>query len=427
VVWDGNLGFVDTVGSLDFQRVGSPGFTTTGLSYPRQAYARGFTASDYFVADAAHGANSVDTTGDFTVCARFKPGANPPDGGFKVLVGKGNPVDETSTGWALSHFRLGVEPEYSLVYRTGVDGDATRAIVGPQSATPEQRAYDYVCGGRVGGEIYLDAFGQMFGNAVPVTGNILNAASLPIVIGAAAGGAYPDTDGGVYEVIWDSRPISAAVAGHIIASAEGRATRNGAYWTGFISDGPTVPGADLAGYLLPRGAGAPLTSDGSGLLDAGTQLTFNQVLQSNPPGGYCIGAEVVAADWSVVGGDVLGEGGGGQLKIWFQADAGPPAHVNVRGTNGGAPAVTGPAVEGWAPGSRHTFKVCSTPHGTTDNVSLYVDSNATPSLATSQGALVDLTSTSLLVGTSGYNPEPLTGARIGRVFACPGPTAGSCN
>jgi hypothetical protein len=244
-----------------------------------------------------------------------------------------------------------------------------------------------------------------------------------MVIGAAAGGAYPDSDGGVYEVIWDSRAISAAVAGQIIASAEGRATRNGAYHLGFDTDGPTVPGADLAGYLLPRGAGAPLTNDGSGLLDAGTQLTFNQVLQANPASGSCIGVEVVAANWAAVTGDVLGEVGGGFLKVFFEADAGL---LYVQGTNGNAYRARGPSVEGWAAGSRHTFKVCSTPHGTAENVSLYVDSSATPSLTTSAGPLVDLFSTPVLVGTSGFG-SPLSGARIGRVFACPTPTPGSCN
>ena len=417
VVWDeATNSFTHTVGSISLQPVGSPGWTTMGLSYPRQGYATGFTESNYFEADAAHGGNSVDTTGDFTVCTKFKPGANPTGDAYKVLVGKGNPI--SGYGWALAHLRLGAESEYSFVYWTGEDTSGTRAIVGPASATPERRAYDYFCGGRNGDAVYVDAFGQLFGFAIPVTGAIPSPETLPIAIGAAAGGAYPYLDGGVYEVIWDSRAITASVAGQIIAAAEGRATVNGAYWLGFPNDGPTVPGADLAGYLLPRGAGTPLTTDGSGLLDAGTQLTFNQVFQANPAGGYCIGAEVVAADWTIPSGFIL-SGSGGSLRILINPDG------TVIGVNGDAyspPQEVG--LRSWLSGTRHTFKVCSTEHGSLPpNVMLDVDSNAYSWQGTSDKALDDLAAGQLLVGAS----TPLTGARIGRVFACPTPTAGSCN
>ena len=123
VAWNGSR-WVDTRGRLDFQAVGSPATTWVGLVYPAQAYAGSFSPSRYFLADLAHGAKDIDTTGDFTVCAKFKPGANPVDGGFKVIVARGNPIDEDGHGWALIDLTAR-EPGYAFIYRNGEDASVS--------------------------------------------------------------------------------------------------------------------------------------------------------------------------------------------------------------------------------------------------------------------------------------------------------------
>jgi lysophospholipase L1-like esterase len=407
VAWNGSR-WVDTKSLIDFRAVGSPDTTWVGLIYPAQAYAHSFSPSKYFEADAAHGGNAIDTTGDFTVCAKFKPGANPGQGGFKVIVAKGDPVDEGGHGWALVHLTV-TEPEYAFAYRTGQDSSATRAITGP-GGDPGNRTYEYVCGGRNSDQVFLGAFGQAIGYGIGVTGNFdAQASSLPLVIGAAAGGLYPSTDGGVYEVIWDSRAPTLAVMNEIVAAAEGRNTYNGAYQIGNTVDGRAVTGADLGTYHLPPGATPPVSTDGSGLLDAGTVLPFNRVLPSNPT-GYCVGAEVTSSNWAAADGCILGDEDG-VLRIFFTGGA-------VAGINGNAYRALGPSVAGYAANSRHAFRVCSSAHPGTSNVKLYVDSSAQAATTDTAGGLFDASARPLLVGTCGFAPA-LSGARIGRVFACP--------
>jgi len=428
VVWNGTT-FERRVGpvALSFVAVGSPGSTSVGLIYPAQPYAGPFSGSSYFVADAAHGGNSFDTTGDFTVCAKFKPGASPAPGEYRVLVGKGNPEDDAGRGWALTHF-FGIEPEYSFSYNTGSGSFPVRSIVGtqpvPQTAPPavsEERAYEYACGGRSGGTVSLDAYGQLQGTQFAVTGNFsADAPTLPLVIGAAQGGLHPDVAGGVYEVIWDSRAATLAVMNQIVAAAEGRATTNGAYEAGSIPYRQAVTGADLAAHVLPKGANVPLSTDGSGLLDAGAALTFSQALAAGT-GSYCAGAVISSSDWTTATGYIL-SGGEGTLRLLINANG------TVVGTNGGAfSGGQNVGLRSWAAGSRHALKVCATPHPGIGNVTLHVDNVqvwANPEATTSD--LSDLSTTTLLVGAGVNGSTPLTGARIGRVFACPTAVAGSC-
>lgn len=427
VVWNGTA-FVDTQGRITFQKVGAPTSASVGLVYPAQAYARGFTGANYFVADAAHGGSAIDTTGDFTVCAKFKPGVNPGADAYKVIVAKGDPVSaDPSSGWALAHFGPifgGPEPEYSFMHRTGLDGGSIRSIYGPQGlpGDPDGRAYEYVCGGGNAGNVQVGAFGQVAGTAYAVGAAVSNA--LPLVIGAAAGGTYPYTDGGVYEIIFDSRPVSLTLMNEIVAMAEGRVTYYGASAAGSGSAGTSVAGADLATYLLPQGANVPVTTDASGLLDAGKSVAFGGTttgLGPVLPAGtteYCIGAEVTAADWATASGCVLGSGGGGELGIFFTSGT-------IAGTNGSAfRALVSPVPDA----GRHKVMVCYAPPAipATGQAQLYVDGTLAGTTSADGGNAFDIVTGQLQVGTCNL-AGLLTGARIGRVFACPTANPASCN
>ena len=262
-----------------------------------------------------------------------------------------------------------------------------------------------MCGGRNSDEAILGAFGQAISLGTFGTGDLDALASgLPLVIGAADGGDYPYADGGVYEVIWDSRATTLAVMNELVAAAEGRLTYNGAYQTGNTVNGLAVTGADQVTYHLPLGATPLVTTDGSGLLDSGTVLPFNRVLPSNPT-GYCVGAEVVSANWAAANGCVLGDVDG-VLRIAFASGA-------VSGTNGNARVALGPSVTGFAANSRHVFRVCSSAHPGTSNVKLYVDSSVQATATDTSARLFDPSAGQLLrrhlrlrAGTGGCPRRP---------------------
>lgn len=438
VKWNGTS-FTDSKSVLSLVAQGSPGSTIIGLTYPPQAYASGFSGADYFI-DASAGA-VIGTTGAFTVCAKFKPGAHPLANNHKVIVALGDPVDNaTSVGWALVHhgpIPAGTEPEYAFIYRTGLDGDVTRSFAGPQGLNAglpaSARAYEYVCGGRDGGNIRVGTFGQVAGFDVAVTGTIPSPATLPVVIGNASTLAYPYDDGGVYEVIFDSRAPTLAVMNEIVAAAEGRTTYNGAAFPGVPF--PAVPLADPAGlsvtgtdgqaYLLPIGASYPLTTDASGLLDSGkvvafggTTAGFGPVLPAGTT-DYCFGAEIDAADWTTASGCAVGWNGGGEFGIFF-------TNGTIAGTNGSAyRALASPVPSA----GRHKVTVCyATPALPGEGQAhLYVDGVLAGSTSGLDGyAPFDIVAGQVQVGTCNL-AGPLTGARIGRVFACPSADPAACN
>jgi hypothetical protein len=439
VIWDGSA-FVDTKGIVAFAPVGATAPNhPVGLTSPPQQWAGPFPAfaNRY---EASPSTAALNLSGDFTVCAKFKPGVNPDPLGRKIIVAKGNAVDQVGYGWALTQQHgpvVGGGPQYGFFYRTGLDIQNTDTFVGPGN-NPENSTFDYSCAGRNANEINVVAHGRDVHFPTTVTGSFFgdqtpprpDAATLPLVIGNVTSGLWPATDVGVYELIFDSRGATVAVMNDIVDRAEGRKAYNGASYYGNDVDALAVTGADGGTYHFPIGATAPVSSDGSGLLDPGTVLTFGGtasgltgVLPTNPS-GYCAGAEVVATNWGAPvnpSGFIL-SGSGGGLRILIFGDG------TVIGVNGNA---FSPAQDvglpGWAANSRHTFKVCATAHGTGNNVSLYVDSNTAFWTGTSGNGLDDLTAGQLLVGTNVTRNTPLTGARVGRVFACPTAVAASCN
>ena len=423
VVWTGTS-FVDTKGVANFQPVGATAADhIVGVAYPVQHWAGPFLyGADRYQASPTPAA--LNFTGDFTVCVKFKPGFNPAPLDRKVLVAKGNPVDQLGAGWALTQQHgpvLGGGPQYGFFYITQNDGD-TDSYVFPGD-NPENSTFDYSCGGRAGNLIRVVAHGRDTHFANTVTGTFPDVAALPLSIGAAPDGLWPATDAGVYEVIFDSRGATLDVMNEIVDGAEGQATYNGGSYNGNDFDALAVKGVDGLTYNFPLGATAPVSTDGSGLLDAGGTLTFGgfdlikgidqgPVLEGTP-GAYCIGAEVASADWASAAGCVLGDTTG-YLKLFFEgstaikATTGKDQYVFQYGDR-----------TGWSANSRHTLLVC-TPGPLTDAAAatLYVD-GAYAGATTPSGPQFNPTTGQLLVGTCQFGGGDLTGARIGRVFACP--------
>lgn len=448
VVWNG-AAFVDTKSVASFARVGGALTTTSvAIAYPAQAYTGPWPVNGSGRYEASPTTAALDTSGDFTVCAKFKPGVNPGPLERKVLVAKGNPIGQADgsfvaadLGWALTQQhgpQVGGGPQYGFFYRTGNDVSATDAFVFPGD-NPENSAFDYVCGGRVSTGCVIDGEPAYIGPCVrvmahgrdvhfdsKVTGvfgdHIADPATLPLVIGSAATGLWPALDEGVYEVIIDSRPATFANMIEIVDAAEGRRTYNGGAYLGNDTDALPVTGVDLLTWGFPFGSTAPVMSDATGLMTAGTLLRFAPVLGASP-GAYCFGAEVTSADWPNALGGIVGDENG-ILRLFIPASD----HV-LTGVNGSVPAWGQDLrTRGWAANSRHVFKVCATSGG---NVDLYVDGASVASRGPA-GTLLDLTNPAnqLYVGRSRNDLNamaPLTGARIGRVFACPTAVAASCN
>jgi hypothetical protein len=425
VIWDGSS-FVDTRGVVTFLPAGATAPNhPVGLAYPVQQWAGPFpNGADRYEASPSPAA--LNLTGDFTVCVKFKPGVNPEPLGRKVLVAKGNPVDMAGPGWALTQQHgpvVGGGAQYGFFYITLNDGNSDTYVF--PGDHPENSTFDYTCAGRSGDSILVVAHGRETHFANPVSGIIPGEAGLPLVIGAAAGGAYPATDAGVYEVIFDSRGATMAVMNDIVDRAEGRKTYNGASYDGNDVDALAVAGVDGLTYHFPVGATAPVSTDGdgSGLLDAGTSVAFggaaNGLTGVLPPGtsGYCVGADIanpLDVDFASAAGYILTDSSG-YLRILILGDG------TVIGVNGNAymqPKDIG--LHAWEANTRHTLRVCATTAVIPGVTSFYVDSDA--ELFTSDSLetpLADLTNGQLLVGSNNVGGSLLTGARVGRVFACP--------
>jgi hypothetical protein len=473
-VWNGTT-FVDRTPvstGITFTPVGTPGSTFSMV--PGAPYARGFTSSNYFVSNAAGAA--LATAGNFTVCAKIKPGAHPgPVAGMdvrRIYVGKGW-SEPGHQGWSLMQMHSG----YCFHYRT--TADETRGIGGvprgdvmsfvaqdaahpEQFANPENYAYDYICGGRNGTLIHSGTHGSL-GIGFEDTASTLmtdyedmamtSPETIPLVIGAYQGGAMPAVDGGVYEVIFDSRPVTLAVINEIIAAAEGpKLAASTATYAMFepstglpLNISPTeITGADGLTYTLPPMAVAPVGLDGTGLLDPGVVVTYLTPLAEdtslgtptapNLPGngtGFCLGVELVATgSWAAVRGGALQFADGAAISVSFGTD-------NWSfGLNAGSPnpLVGTSARASWPASTKHVFKACAEPFAgwsPPNAVRLYVDGVADGS-GTVQWSLPDL---SLATGNPVPYLEigrttaagPLTGARIRRVFICPTAVAANCN
>ena len=433
IVWTGT-DFVDAVGTITFVPQGSPENSSPGLASPPQPYVRNFSAGTYFVADEAHGGNAFDTAGDFTACVKFKPGAHPGNGNNnKVLFGKGTAEPlyaGFSDGWAL----MQMHSAYCFHYRTLADGgysttrgDVMSFVALQESTYPEMYTFDYMCGGRAGDVIHAGAHGVRLGSPYPFdseqeSGTFADRGqSLPLVIGAYPDGRNPAVDGGVYEVIVDSRPVSLAVMNEIVTAAEGRQLPGSPATLVPTNAGPTsVTGADGGSYTLPSYATVPLAADGSGLLAAGTIVKYTHPLAENTSTtGFCVGAELVATGpWSSVVGGVLQWPGTGGFN--FRFGTGVPG--NLWWASGADYVYASYSSAGWTDGSAHVVKTCVQPGGTsgcTSTASLGTQASVT-------GTIADLSGSSELEIANG-DYGPLTGARVRRVFACPTSVETACN
>jgi hypothetical protein len=419
VFWNGSA-FVDLVGPLDFAPVGAVATNNpVGVTFPVQQWAGPFASG----ANRYQATDALGLDGDFTACVKFRPGADPAVGDRKVLLAKGSPVNGGGDGWALSQ-QHGAAQQYGMWYSTPTPSGSYDTFLSPGTDHPEHSSFDYICGGRDGSNVRVVSHGRDVRFPLSVTGSFPTPDTLPLVIGAQADGGWPSADGGVYEVIFDSRPATPAVMVDIVSRAEGRRLYNGASYTGNNTDALPVVGADGAIYHFPFGATAPVSADGSGLLDAGTLLYFGGTTAffggtlAGSPSNYCVGAEVVSAGWASATGCVLGDVDG-YLKIFFLGDG-----VAATAGNGQWRALGGDKSV-WSANSRHKLMVCS-PGATANTADLYVDGSLVGSSLPGSPQF-DLTAGQLEVGTCGFGGGDLTGARIGRVFACPTSDHAQCN
>lgn len=423
-VWNGTS-FVVTTGPAITLVPNAAGAAdnTVGLWSPAKHWVGPFTSTTFFIANEANGGDAVNTSGDFTVCAKFKPGAHPGAGADKVLVAKGKSA--TGDGWTL------MQRSNLYCFEYGIASGGQRAPIcqsaDPVATTPQNYTYDYVCGGRAGDTMRVSAHGRTGSSTVSVTGAFATPAALPLTIGAYHDGVAPATDAGVYEVILDSRAATFAVMDEIVGAAEARAlpgstSYSRAYLAPF-AEGTTVTGADGSSYPVPPYASVPLAADGSGLLAAGATVEYTHPLNGDTSTtGFCVGVEVVATGaWSAVSGGLL-DFGSGEFALNlnpFRFDNGRGYTFNVDGD--------WIAETAWTSGSTHIFKACADAFtAPTPTTRLYEDGTGVSSASVTNTItnLADATST-LRIGTRGATP--LSGARIRRVFACPNPDHTLCN
>ncbi|ACG73885.1 PKD domain containing protein [Anaeromyxobacter sp. K] len=427
VVWSGTT-FADTHGRITFVPQGAlPSTTAVGLWSPAETLVGPWaTGATRFVADAAHGARAVDTSGDFTVCVKFKPGLHPgmtaPN---KTLVARGQaefPTAAWPEGWAL----MQMHEAYCFHYLTATAGGA---IMSPDtSVTPEAvetYAFDYVCGGRAGGQILAGAHGQTGALSTAVATAFSDESVLPLSIGSYPAGDDPTLDASVYEVIFDTRPATVDTFRDIVGAAEGTRLANGAVWVPRRVTGETATGADGQGYLLP-----PYANPGrwpvpvvDGTVAGNAQLAYRRPLaERTSTTGYCLGAELVAdGAWADVGGIVLtfiDDAATQSTRLYLDPRVCFATEAPGQAATSACSASTLP-YDSWPPGSLHRFTACA--DATTGALTAYVDGAATSVLpAGATGGVPDLSSGVLTIGAS------LGGASISRVFACPFADAARC-
>jgi hypothetical protein len=442
LVWNGTA-FVDQLGTgIDPVAVGTPLTGSVGLVTTPDLYAD-FSNGSYYVATPG---TALRTDGDFSVCVRFKPGANPSVPGSKVLVGRGRP-EAGSDGWALVQDNVSGFATYAFVYGVG----ATRAepFVPPgwdgvaktnHATSPETWPFDYVCGGRNGPDLVNDAHGRWRSDP-PTTfsSSFANDGLVPFAIGAYDDGSRGASDAGVYEVILDSRPATEAVFQEIVGAAEGRYLPTSVNGTQLrISQSyvlPSAHGADGLDYTLPPYATAPLVADAFGPIVPGTNLEYVQPLPaSTATSGYCVGADVAAnGTWA------SGSRPAGGVIQWGNASGTKYGSLVIGGTTGPgyfvkaeAVSIAGdvPGAGTWTDGSTHRYVVCVTP-GTPGTLALYVDPTvgnlglAPPPTAYTSPFDAGAANVTLGIGnpitnvTDMAGAAPLINGRIRRVFFCP--------
>jgi hypothetical protein len=245
------------------------------------------------------------------------------------------------------------------------------------------------------------------------------------VIGAYSDGTMPGIGGGVYEVIFDSRPATLDVMREIVAAAE-NAPLDGSPASVALYDQVGNPlrttpvqvvGNDATTYTLPPLSVVPAALDGTGLLDTGMVVLYQRPLAENTgTTGYCVGAEVVpTSTWAGVSGGVFGFADG--ADTWATSAVymtlGP-----LTFTDGGAVVSDSTELTGSA---SHVFMACRDATVDANGFKLWVDGSQRVARNHDHRYISDLST-----NTSGYRfhigeggGTALTGARIRRVFACP--------
>jgi hypothetical protein len=422
IVFDGAK-MVDTTGHTQWSQVGAPGAHATGMWAPVQSYSGSFSSSAYWTADAASKSYlDQHTAGDFTVCARYKPGRYP--GGSapnKIIIANGNPEGSGHGGWSLMQMHEAFCFHY---HDSSANGEWMGALL-PQidSETVFSMEWTWHCGGRDGADIrglwesYVSGMMAVGGQTTSSVGPFQPSTDLP-TIGAYADGSSPLFDGGVYEIIVKAEPATFGNMFRTVAEASGGIRA--------ANQAPAqVLGADGAIHL---GAPSTVSVQPGGTVIADSRIWVAEVLQHDPTSsGECYGMVASSPDWTRIGqytAPLMWSLGNASSALFWN----DPIHsqcLNAYDPTDGIVVVCGqPPV--LPPGSRHTFLNC---FNTSDRfMRMYADGNPVPFAVS--GSAIALTLFPRLddpQSTFGlYTDSNAASLDIHRVFACSTADPSSC-
>jgi hypothetical protein len=415
IIFDGT-GMIDTTGHTSWTAQGSPGAVPVGVWAPTAFYSGPFLAGRRWVGDVAT-KDWIDagTSGDFLVCARFRPGDHPGSGPTKIIIASGNPEGIGGAGWSLMQM---LEAYCFHYHDTSIDGEwMSGAIWDPPLDVPGAlllEEWSYICGGRSGSNIRVIREGGMTSGVIPMSGQsgttvgpMQRTPDLP-TIGSYLDGRSPLTDGGVFEIIITSDPATLGTAANMVAAASGGVSTTGTLLV-------PVTGADGGTHLGP-----PSTVDfrPGGFVTADREILWGRIMEANPQvSGACIGIDA-RADWAALPANVeplqwLGRTNASSSMLW-KSSLSQCVKAYTPATDLQYVCGTPPPLES---GSRHTFMQCYDPADS--RLRMYADGNPVPFAASSSAVplasfprLDDLEST--------FRLAPVSSALlVYRIFACP--------
>jgi hypothetical protein len=410
ILFDG-ADMVDSTGNTHWSAVGAPPATPVGMWTPTQQYSGPFSGSARWVGDPATKAFlDLHTAGDFTICARYKPGDHPASGPNKIIIANGKPEAPGTGGWSLMQMHSSSCFHYHDDTAQGEWMTYSAWGTGIPVASLE---WSWQCGGR-DGAVIRGMRESYLGTQVPVGGQPMGPIAPfqpsvdPPTIGAYADGTCSLFDGGVYEVIITSEPATEDHMRRLVASASGGVRP--------ANEAPVlVTGADAGTH-----AGAPSTVvfEPGGYMLANQPVAFGPVTRNDSTvTGVCYGMEAAAPDWTAVPAGLSPlEWHDPATGLFSQMRWNNPASshcVNVGISSSLSYACGAPPT--LAAGSRHTFMNCFDPAD--GRMRIYADGSLTPYVVSAPVALslfprLDRAGTSLGIHTIS------SGLWIYRVFAC---------
>lgn len=439
IVFDGDqMKMIDRTGNTHWTMVGAVGATENGMWSPPQSWSGPFTQSAFWMGDAATKTFlDANTSGDFTVCARYKPGAHPLASPNKIIIanGKAEGSDLDVGGWALMQMHDCSCFHYHDDYFADCTSSGGRQQcahhgewMAPSCGTISAESlatleWTWQCGGRAGAglrtlrESWFGGDTYAMGGQSGSMGAFHPSAQLP-TIGNYADGTGPLWDGGVYEIIVSSLPATDANMRGIVARASGGVAQR--------NEGPAaLPGADGKVHL---GAPSSLRVQSGGYVVEDQAVTIAGSIGAPASAGECFGYDVSVDDWTALSTwqepmtIAAADGSTSTSVFWFNPVSDHALVVQIPGN-------ANFSVDGRPPGtygvlSRHAFLWCF--DAADGKVRGYADGGSTPfaESATSLPAFKfpNLQDPATAVNLTIVSPQ----VRLYRFWACPGSAPASC-